>query len=792
MAKLPQYERRAPLIADLPDLQTPQYGEQISRSKSIQGSLDVITKFAQSQAERQVLKQAAEYTVANPLTMEQLEAAKSSGVNPIEQALNGGMVWNDAVNKLYAQQASTELNSQAYKHFDNTLARVEAGELSDSNQIEDALNSPLKAWQNVIAQIDPEEANRFYAQTVNNGGAYYRKSLGELRTKEQERQDVIAEVNYQGMLKQFQLELQENLDPAALFFKYKTDMENAQELFSNSSKEATYKAQIEKEFSEGLFRHIAVEVTKEFGSSEEAMKAIRKGELGKYTDIWNELRSTQKNTLETDIIQEFTKIDAETSKKLTSIDNTVKDLTAKLLDNQEPTRYDDDIVDLQSQAASLTGSAKVSAEAFIARLEATRTVATNMQVMSISAMDAYVETIRASEDSPEFILEQAETYRDKAKKAFNQDPVSYTLRKTKGVSGEIIYDAETQNIGLVGFKDQIDTMTNAPDYTPNSEILTKAQVNDLVSKLTSPDALTDASKATLATQIIDTFGQNAFGVFKQIAPKDPIFANVGYLLVDNPNGTLETATTIIKGQKLIDQGIKLPETQLRTSQSRQSFIINSTGNQEDSKRILASANAYYIGSGGDTNTIDEDLMEQALWASSGGYIGADGEKYGGVANIGDKLVMIGDEFKTDEVPDIIEKSTLASFAAAVINNPDQTGSTIEGRSSATGEIKSYNIEDLQDATLMKVDGNYMLIGDDNNPFHDINGNPIIIDLQELKIRYETQKIYGVVDKPISTATGRGLDKARIRRQEEVANRKRREIETGKKETLNTRKSKIGY
>mgnify|MGYP003659941968 FL=1 len=87
MAKLPQYERRAPLIADLPDLQTPQYGEQISRSKSIQGSLDVITKFAQSQAERQVLKQAAEYTVANPLTMEQLEAAKSSGVNPIEQAL---------------------------------------------------------------------------------------------------------------------------------------------------------------------------------------------------------------------------------------------------------------------------------------------------------------------------------------------------------------------------------------------------------------------------------------------------------------------------------------------------------------------------------------------------------------------------------------------------------------------------------------------------------------------------------------------------------------------------------
>lgn len=791
MAKLPQYERRAPLMADVPQLQTPQFREQINRSKSIQGSLDVITKFAQSQAEKQVLKQAAEYTVANPLTMDQLEAAKTSGINPIEQALNGGMVWNEAVNKLYAQQASTELNSQAYKHFDNTLARVEAGELQDASQVEEALNGPLKAWQSVIAQIDPEEAQRFYAQTTNNGSAYYRKSLSELRSKEQERQDAIADDNFRGMVRTFRLDIQ-GLEPDALLAKYISDMENAETLFTNSSKKATYKAEIQKEFSNALYRHIAVEVTKEFGSSEEAMEAIRKGELGKYTNIWEFLGSTQRNALETDIMQEFSALDAKTSKQLTSIENTVTDIEGKILDNQEITRYDDDLVELKTQAANLSGPAKESAETSIAKLEATRKIATDMQVMSISAMDAYVETIRGEEDSPEFILEQAEKYRDKAEKAFNQDPVSYTLRKTKGVPGQIIYDAETQNIGLIGFKDQIDTMTNSPDYTPNSEILTKAQVNDLVSKLTSPDALTDASKATLATQIIDTFGQNAFGVFKQIAPKDPIFANVGYLLVDNPNGTLGTATTIIKGQKLIDQGIKLPETQLRTSQSRQSFIINSAGNEEDSNRILASANAYYIGSGGDTTTIDEDLMEQALWASSGGYIGADGEKYGGVANIGDKLVMIGDEFKTDEVPDIIENSTLASFAAAVINNPDQTGSTIEGRSSATGETKSYNIEDLQDASLMRVDDNYMLVGDDNKPFHDINGNPIIIDLQELKTRYETQKIYGVVDKPISRATGRGLDKARMRRQEEVGNRRRREIETGKKETLNTRKSKIGY
>jgi hypothetical protein len=747
MAKLPQYERRAPLMADVPQLQTPQFREQINRSKSIQGSLDVITKFAQSQAEKQVLKQAAEYTVANPLTMDQLEAAKTSGINPIEQALNGGMVWNEAVNKLYAQQASTELNSQAYKHFDNTLARVEAGELADASQVEEALNGPLKAWQSVIAQIDPEEAQRFYAQTTNNGSAYYRKSLSELRSKEQERQDAIAETNYQGMLKQFQLELQENLEPSALLFKYQSDMENAKALFANSSKKATYEAQIEKQFSEGLYRHIAVEVTKEFGSSEEAMEAIRKGELGKYTDIWNELEPTQKDALETDITQEFTKIDAATSKQLTSIENTVKDLTGKLLDNQEITRYNDDIVELKTQAANLSGSAKVSAETFIAKLEATRAIATDMQTKSLDGMQRKVEEIRASEDSPEFYLEQAEAYYKKAKKAFEQDPVSYTLRKTKGVPGEILYDADSQAIALTGFKDQIDTMVDSPDYIPNGNILTNIQVDNLVSKLSSPDALNDGTKAALATDIVNTFGQNAFAVFKQIAPKDPVFANVGYLLVDNPTGTVTTATTILRGQRLIESGIKLPTAQINASQSRMSFLQSSMGNFEDAKRIAQSAEAYYIGAlpqGQDTSIIDEDLMEEAIWASSGGYIGADGSKYGGVTQIGDGLVMIGDEFKTDDVPDIIEKSPIESFAAAVINNPDQTGSTIEGRDSRTGKIESYNIEDLQDASLMRVDDNYMLVGEDG-VFKDINGNPIMIDLELMQDMYNNQKVYGVVD-----------------------------------------------
>ena len=46
MAKLPTYEQKAPLMAGIDTLQTPNLQEQIRRSKSIEGSLDVISKFA--------------------------------------------------------------------------------------------------------------------------------------------------------------------------------------------------------------------------------------------------------------------------------------------------------------------------------------------------------------------------------------------------------------------------------------------------------------------------------------------------------------------------------------------------------------------------------------------------------------------------------------------------------------------------------------------------------------------------------------------------------------------------
>ena len=46
MAKLPQYEQSASLMAGIDTIQTPNIQEGLRRSQSIEGSLDALTKFA--------------------------------------------------------------------------------------------------------------------------------------------------------------------------------------------------------------------------------------------------------------------------------------------------------------------------------------------------------------------------------------------------------------------------------------------------------------------------------------------------------------------------------------------------------------------------------------------------------------------------------------------------------------------------------------------------------------------------------------------------------------------------
>ena len=802
MAKLPVYERQAPLMADIPQLQTPQYAAYAKSQESLQRGLDVIGKYAAGEAEKQVIKEAQAYTVANPITTDQLEKARSSGINPIESALNGGMVWNEAVQKLYGQQASAELTSQVYKHYDSVYDRVLKGELTDSALIQEALESPIKSYYNVLAQVDPDEAARFYNQSITNGSSYYRKALGELRTKELARQDDIAESNFYGMVRQFEIDIQSGIDPGILFQKYSNAIEQAESLFQNSSRKESYKTDIQTEFTRALYTHLGKEFVNEFGTKEKMQEAFDKGDLGKYSDVWNNLLPTQKNSLKDIVDKEFTRVENQNNKEATKLKAKIEDVSKKITEGTDPRRETEAIATLKKDSDKLSGAKKDEVDVEIAKLELRRDLREKMKNKSPAEMDAYVERLNDNPELyPDFAVEIASEIRDKAKTQIKSDPVGYYVKQDEGELGDVqtlFMDSETAQ---ASFEDQNAIVNKAYADEPIKKILTTSQKEYIVDALNN-NQLDDVARIDLANNIVSTFGPNAIHVFNEIAPKDPLFAQLGSLAAEDMVRNKGTMSLIIQGRAAIKgQGISVSN--LRKS-APASLVANALGvtHPQELQNIYAAADAHYIAANPDKInetdkkvTIDDELYEQSLFAVMGGHIGDDGKRYGGFTMINGGLVPIDKQYATDDVSAYVTDNSRVAFAEALANDPSAIGFDSRGLPMIMGQNgEPYSLVDLNAAQLKYANDHtnpnlYTLVDANNKPFVTINNKPIKVDMRVLQEfhKNQTEKIMGVNDREFVRGT---LDQ--VVRENYRQSQKALEAQRKKGKKRQTRREKIGY
>ena len=151
-------------------------------------------------------------------------------------------------------------------------------------------------------------------------------------------------------------------------------------------------------------------------------------------------------------------------------------------------------------------------------------------------------------------------------------------------------------------------------------------------------------------------------------------------------------------------------------------------------------------------------MLKSLWAVTGGVRDkVTFERMGGVAEINGEIVIIPNTIPTDEAPDILADSTYMAFSDSITNPAtliikdvdgkdkkmiDETGSSVLGRDT-TGEIKPYNILDLQEASVIYTSEGYEL-QKDGRPFLNTDGKPIMVDLFNLKQWRDNQMVNGIL------------------------------------------------
>ena len=363
---------------------------------------------------------------------------------------------------------------------------------------------------------------------------------------------------------------------------------------------------------------------------------------------------------------------------------------------------------------------------------------------------------------PQALVDAMGEYVKNSESAFKQDPVAFELKRTKGVPGSIVYDEETQSLTISQFEDQINTINNAANKTES--MLSSTQVSAITEQLTSPDALTSKTRIELAQSIIAQFGDKAGDVFRQIAPSDLIFANNG-LLLSTDLRSAEVAVRTNKGASILEATkTKVSESKLTQNPTIDNFSRNLSRNPEDSLRIREAAAAHYVAGGHpyevdkDGTIIDTDEMLKSLWAVTGGVRdNVTGLRMGGVAEINGEIVIIPNTIPTDEAPDILGDSTYMAFSDSITNPAtliikdvdgkdksmiDETGSSVLGRTN-TGEIKPYNILDLQEASVVYTSEGYEL-QKDGRPFLNTDGEPIMVDLFNLKQWRDNQMVNGIL------------------------------------------------
>jgi hypothetical protein len=169
MADNPRYQRQNIMLAETQPLQFADIKESISRSKSLETSLNKISEFAFKSATEQAKKAGAEYAVTNRPTLQQYADAIQNNVDPETLFSEDYTYFGQAAREVQAVGFRTELETEARSEMSKIKAVIKSGMPLDREEIKANLAGLTNGYGNTLAKISPEQALKFKAAISAQG-----------------------------------------------------------------------------------------------------------------------------------------------------------------------------------------------------------------------------------------------------------------------------------------------------------------------------------------------------------------------------------------------------------------------------------------------------------------------------------------------------------------------------------------------------------------------------------------------------------------------------------------------
>lgn len=336
MAELPKYQPTGRIFADLPQLDFANVREGFKRSQSIGSSLDRLSSFAAKVGEKYVEEEAQKYAVENPITIDDIRKAQESGISADEliKASKGGTIWEDTLRKYQGEQLRSQLEVQGNAALTNILAQVEAGQLTDPNEIKSKFDSAVTGFNKPLQEINPDSAIAFQKSMGTTASTFYKSAINKLEKDYINDQQVLSQFNVDNNLKIAKEVFKVEVDPAKI---EETRKLMFQRVYNQSRNGGTDFAQKQaesflKEFDAlKINRFVEVATSKDFAPDmTTAVSKASKGDFGLSTPLYNTLSEEEKKKVRENVVSGWTDIyNAEEADKKN-----------KLRDNEEVNKQD--------------------------------------------------------------------------------------------------------------------------------------------------------------------------------------------------------------------------------------------------------------------------------------------------------------------------------------------------------------------------------------------------------------------------------------------------------------------
>ncbi len=625
MAESPRYQRANVIYADMPNIQPTGLQEELASSRRISSALDQMIGITTDIGKRYAMEAAGKYSIENPITKEQLLEAQKTNANPIAKDLKGGTIFNDTLKKVYAQQASSEFTQIAYTHFEDVLKQVENGTLSDPESIRQSLDAIIKPQSQILSNIDVETGVGYDAKATAYANTYFKQANKELERQARERIDLLSNDTINAKVKQFELASLNESDPVILKNLLDTHLEDADGTFKQSNHRVALYGQLQQRLNYVLNNRFAEYMASIAGSEANAMKMLQKNNAKAYTSFWKSKTAEEQDDLRQFVLKEirFRNAGAEESER--QFKSKLNTIEGMLKDGVEPDN--ESLQWIMTNVGSLSPDSLVRKDVDI--LTTKVKIYKDLNSMSLLDREAYEQKITSNRTADnyalvEFVKDSNSKYRDSLSKDFIG-----TMKKQDKYKGSALDFSLPDS----RFQPQVDERIKTADLFGRVNNVKPSYLDEgeIESFRAEYQKASTQDKQLIMGRIVKTFGSKAGVVFDQLSPKDPVMGHLGGLFVNQSNK--ETLDAVIKGQDIINSGIKYDVNKLTESSAIRNVIGDAFYDvPKIQTAVIETAKALYAEEAVRKNyaKFNGSAFEEALQKAAGQKSGPDGKLYGGI------------------------------------------------------------------------------------------------------------------------------------------------------------------